>query len=105
MKTENDVKRALGRLPESLKDSYNKIYSRILRIDCSGQSIAVAALQWLLCAQRPLSVEEFVAAVSRTPDDHILNLSSSLILDCCCNLVVLDKEQNVFRLSHLSVRE
>lgn len=70
----------------------------------AAKTVAVQALQWLLYSQRMLSVSEFVAAVSRNSEKSV-EISSDAILDYCCNLVVLDKEANSFRLVHSTVRE
>lgn len=61
-------------------------------------------LQWLLCAERQLSVSELLAAVSKT-SSHSSDISLRSILDYCCNLVVIDRVADTFRLAHLTVRE
>ena len=62
-------------------------------------------MKWLLCAQRPLKTAEFVAAVGVYSHDRSPTLREAEVLSICCNLVVLDSQQNVFRFAHLSVRE
>lgn len=104
-KTETDLRTSLGRLPASLASSYEVIYNRILRIERVGQSAAIAALQWLLCTQKTMPANGFIAAVSSMLGDGHPLLSASDVLDYCCNLVVLDTGLDVFRLAHLSVRE
>lgn len=59
----------------------------------------------MLCAQRPLKSEEFIAAVSVHTDGHCSTLSHEILLDMCCNLVDFDTEHDVFRFAHLSVQE
>lgn len=67
--------------------------------------IALTALKWLLCAQRQLTAETFLAAVGVDPKGELIKLSIETLLDICCNLVIYDSFSRVFRLTHLSVRE
>ena len=48
---------------------------------------------------------ELIAAVFVDSDGHASVLSPADILSICCNFVLLDAEQGVFSLTHLSVRE
>ncbi|KAI5804246.1 hypothetical protein DFH27DRAFT_524663 [Peziza echinospora] len=101
MKVEADVKEELGRLPQGLKDSYDLIYEQIMISGKRSRLIARRVLAWLLCAQRPLKSLEMISAVSQ----GISALIHEELLDICCNLVIFDKDGDVFRLAHLSVRE
>ena len=58
-----------------------------------------------MCAQRRLEAEEFLSAIAVDPRGHPHTLDKTSLLDICCNLVVYEPLQNVFRLAHLSVRE
>ena len=66
--------------------------------------IAEATFILLMCLREPLTTKNFLLALDfcgeeRTP------LSIEAVLDLCANLVVLDTELEVFRFTHLSVRE
>lgn len=63
-KFEPDFRNVLGRLPPALSGLYDEIYKSIESSGVHGQRTAVMALQWLLCAQRLLSVNELLAAIS-----------------------------------------
>ena len=67
-------------------------------------AVVEAVLSWLLFCQKPLLTSAFVQAVSFTLEDRPV-LSTTLILDLCFNLVVVDKSLDVFRFAHLSVQE
>jgi hypothetical protein len=105
MKHEKDVDTELGRLPRTLKESYDIIYQQIERTALTSRCIAENAMKWLLCAQRPLKSPEFIAAVSVDSEGQHIPLEVSQLLDMCCNMVVLDEKLDLFRFAHLSVRE
>ncbi|MCJ1378529.1 hypothetical protein MMC17_001628 [Xylographa soralifera] len=105
IKTEQNVYYALTKLPKKLNESYNVIYNQICDSHYSNAEIATRTLKWLLCARRPMKSFELIAAVSVNSAGYASALSPSDILSVCCNFVVLDLEQDVFRFAHLSVRE
>ena len=104
MKFESDIRKNLGRLPRTLKESYDKIYSAIESEEGDAPRIAKIALQWIMASARPLSPDEWVDATYRAAG---IGSESSLstVLDICHNLVVEDKQSKVMRFSHLSVQE
>jgi hypothetical protein len=57
--------------------------------------IAISAMKWLLCAQRPLKTEEFIAAVSINSELEDI-LDQDQLVDICCNMMVFDLVQQVF---------
>lgn len=95
----------LGRLPATLKESYNTIYNRITSSGSTSTNVARQTLNWMLCAQNPLSVSQLIEAVSLGSELKVTKLSASKILSVCCNLLILDTELDMFRFAHLSVRE
>ena len=105
IKHEMDIRTELGRLPKTLKASYDVTFRRIENSAPTSRRIAQNAMKWLICAQRPLDATEFIAAVSMDSTGNSVSLSVSEILHMCCNMVMLDVGLNVFRLVHLSLRE
>ncbi|KAL5391936.1 hypothetical protein PMIN04_007501 [Paraphaeosphaeria minitans] len=102
---EGDVVTELGRLPQTLAESYDITHNTI---SCSGEAsraVAERTLKWLMCAQRPLKLRELYAAVSVDLDGRYPIPSMEDLLDSCCNLVVVDTELQVFRFAHSSVRD
>lgn len=71
----------------------------------ADRNVIMNAFSWLLCAQRTLSSVEFLAAVSTTPQRKFDQLTKDHILDLCSNMVLYDATLDVFRFTHLSVRE
>ncbi|KAM3075671.1 hypothetical protein ACMFMG_007803 [Clarireedia jacksonii] len=105
IKHEKDVEQELGRLPTTLRESYDVIFTRILNSSKLSKRVAENAMKWLMCAQRPLNADEFLDAVSLEPNGNRISLSRVQLLDMCCNLVVWDRDSKIFRFAHLSVRE
>jgi hypothetical protein len=116
IKFQPDFDYALGRLPVKLSGLYDIIYTQIDQTQTYGRDVAIKTLKWLLCAQRLLSVEEFLAAVdvvddsssSESGEDDGHGQADSLennVLRLCRNLVILDSKQRTFRFAHQSVRE
>ncbi len=105
IKHETDIEEELGRLPKTLKESYDVIFKRILASSKTSRRMAEDAMKWLMCAQRPLDADEFLDAISLDLDGNRTSLSPAQLFDMCCNLVVLDRDSNIFRFAHLSVRE
>ncbi|KAJ6021157.1 ankyrin repeat-containing domain protein [Penicillium herquei] len=95
------IRQALNSLPQTLGKSYEVIYSKIQCMGENPRKVAIRTLQWLQCAKRQLSISEFLAAVC----DSASCISTTEILDYCCNLVVADNDSDTLRLAHLSVRE
>jgi ankyrin repeat protein len=105
MKFDQDVIAELGRLPATLKESYDIIYQMISESGPISRIMAKKIFTWLLCAQRPLRSRELVAAVTVDSNGLLLSSTNDDILDVCCNIVILDTELDIFRFAHLSVRE
>ena len=94
-------------MPKGLEAIYERILARIFKSKPWSQKIATRSLKWILSQQRKFSTEQFLAAVSTEPDSDqaAIHVSSADVIYICCNLVIVDKELNVFRFAHLSVRE
>ena len=106
MRTDQDVRQRLGRIPPRLEQLYEEIYQKTL-IESQGEvgrSIISNTLKWLLCAQRPMKTSEFCTAVAWkiVPAEE---LTKKKVLDLCHSFVVFDDSLDVFRFAHLSVRE
>ena len=106
MKIARDVENALERLPETLSELYSLILEQIQQMEPEGRKIAMNVLQWLLCAQTKLSVQQLLDLVSiPLREASYKALTTDDLLNVCCNLVVLDKQLDCFRFAHVSVRD
>lgn len=103
------ARKRLNELSEGLEESYQRVYTQILALDQDDSAMARKAISWLLCGKRHLSTSEFITAVcldtDTTPAKIRDLITKETLLDLCQNLVVLDKELDIFRVAHLSVRE
>jgi ankyrin repeat protein len=101
----------LGSLPKTLEESYDVVYCQLIDLDEETRIIAENAIRWLLCSKRQLLSSELIAALSinesegspTDEDEEVMDADE--LLDLCCNLIVLDKSLDTFRMAHLSVRE
>ena len=103
-----DIRKRLGKLPKSLKEAYDEIYTTIQAQEGSMPDIANRAFQWVMCSYRPLSPKELVAAVCQDPDkDDVedIDIDINIVLSACQNLLVVDENRYVCRFAHLSVQE
>jgi hypothetical protein len=106
MIVEADVQEKLRHLPPGLMDTYSLIYEQMFStLGNQSRLVMQRVLKWLLCAQKQLSTDEFVAAISLEPSVTFTEVSKQQILNMCRNFVVLDEQMDVFRFAHLSVRE
>lgn len=105
IRSAEDVYQALGKLPKKLHDSYDHILSQIFNSEASTQELASRVIKWLWCAQTQLSTKRFINIVKSGPSNWSRTITVSDVLRACCNLVILDSEQDTFRFAHLSVRE
>ena len=101
------VEKRLGRLPQDLSRIYHETFTeRFDEYREEEAAIAQSALRWLICSQVPLTTEKFLALVSSSACQRpTVSISRDDLLDLCFNFVIHDAGLNIFRFSHLSVRE
>ena len=102
MLTEDDVRNSLEDLPDTLKDAYDEIYSRIVTQKRSAPGIALNAFRWIQCASVPLRSSTLLEAITPEVGNRV---KTNDLLRACQNLVILDDGLDVFRFAHLSVDE
>ncbi|KAK5203136.1 hypothetical protein LTR96_011435 [Exophiala xenobiotica] len=92
-------------------DAYNRAYveamERIQSQNADARELAIQALSWISCAQRPLTTQELrhalavEAATSDLDEDNLSDLDD--ILSVCAGLVVVDEESQIIRLIHYTL--
>ncbi|MCJ1332012.1 hypothetical protein MMC10_008704 [Thelotrema lepadinum] len=103
-----DIERSLGRLPPDLFTLYAEIYEAMSkRPGVYRGQVLRNVLSWLLCAQKPMTGEELLAAVSikLQASNVSISISKDLVLGLCHNFVIFDDQLDTYRFAHLSVRE
>ncbi|KZL79783.1 hypothetical protein CI238_02047 [Colletotrichum incanum] len=86
----------LGKLPKSLKESYDILYQNIEILHPQEKQLADRAFQWVLCAYRPLKTEELILAVCvNSEEDEVprsTDIDQDVVLELCQNLLIIDLE-------------
>ncbi|KAL6823358.1 hypothetical protein V8C40DRAFT_266886 [Trichoderma camerunense] len=104
MRTNQRIRERLGKLPKSLTEAYEEIYSRN-----EEKVILQRAVKWVLCARRPLTSEELLMAIrleSNLESVTVLDpIDESTLESICSHLVVLDSQLKVWKFPHASVAE
>ena len=104
-KEEHTIWKRLGELPGTLRDLYDDIYvERVSKLVVEEKLITEAAFRLLMCQQEPLTSEDFLISLQFCRKERI-PIPSETLLDLCANFILLDRELDVFRFAHLSVRE
>lgn len=108
MTVESDVRKRLGKLPKTLRETYSEIYQRILLQEGSDPGLAQKAIMWVMCSCRPLQPDELAFLVSSQESKESgvpCGLSIEVIFQVCRNLLTHDLQSNVVQFAHLTVWE
>ena len=93
---------ALSNLPQTLFDSYDEAWERIVKHPNSERAKQV--LSWISFASRPLTIRELQHAVAVSPEDTNLEPNKlpaeSSLTSACMGLVTVDQESQEVRLVH-----
>ena len=110
MRTEADIRRNLATLPKDLVKAYKDIYDGILAEEGGAREISINAFRWFMCSYEPLAAETLLDAVmvkvgQSGEFSHDGPVTTNMLLKMCHNLIIFDKDLNVFRFAHLTVEE
>ncbi|KAJ2915523.1 hypothetical protein MD484_g4900, partial [Candolleomyces efflorescens] len=103
-----DLLKKVDQLPSGVKAMYQHTMSRIENQGENRAALAKRTLLWITHAQTSLSMESLRRALAISPEDGYDkdDLSpESLILSCCCGLVVIDGSTRFVRLFHLTAND
>lgn len=103
-----EIKRVLNNLPKDLSETYARLLGRIT--GSQRQVLAKRMFQWIICARRPLHVEELREGIAFTIDDQFFNrekLPTDMprLIRGCGNLVVIDEDTQQVHLAHYTVQQ
>ena len=108
-RTKRGVRKALETLPEGTDDTYAEAWDRICAQKTQHADIGRKVLSWIICASRPLSVQELRYGLAIEQGDTQLVPDGLLDVDdltsFCAGLVVIDEQRNQMRLVHLTTNE
>ena len=101
------VEERLGRLPQDLRKIYEETYTeRLGEYQDEEKALVQCALRWLLCSNVVWDTATFLTLISSSSYHKATDkLSRDALLDLCFHFIIHDAELDVFRFSHLSVRE
>ena len=101
------IREILENLPEGLYDTYTRIFKKIAKTGSKATILKI--MMWIVCARRPLSVEELQEAVAFDSHDTSWNADKIPVGDkmikFCHGLVVRDTENSNVRLAHHTVQQ
>ncbi|KAF5253546.1 hypothetical protein FANTH_1617 [Fusarium anthophilum] len=107
--SERSIGEQLKASPIGLKGAYDVVWSQIQEMSPYEEQLARRALQWALCAFRPLNTSDLLLVMQIDPESGTIDadtaFTSETIQSICGNLLVYDQQSNVWRFSHLSARE
>lgn len=110
--SDEGIRKSLKELPIGLVKTYSRIIEKMEKNRPKFLPTAEKALQWVICARRPLSMNELKEGIAFGPADQywqadkiITDPSGLSILKACGHLITLDDEDDTVRLIHRTVRQ
>ncbi|KAK1963213.1 hypothetical protein LY78DRAFT_717407 [Colletotrichum sublineola] len=111
VKTNGSVKQRLGKLPTTLTDAYDEVYSRH-EPESVDRVMLQRAVRWVMCAREPLDSCTLLSAIrvesEKTDGEKALDksdLTAETLKGVCRHLVVRDPDLDVWKFPHASVAE
>jgi hypothetical protein len=106
--TDISIRKALQNLPRDLGETYGRL---LARIDNAEQREYVKRMfQWIICARRPLEIEELREAIAFTLEDDYFDLAKipndlNRLARACGNLIVIDEDENTVQIAHYTMEQ
>jgi hypothetical protein len=105
---DSSIRKVLQNLPRNLSETYDRL---LTRIDNAEQREYVKRMfMWIICARRPLEIEELREAIAFTiEDDHFdhTKIPNDLnrLARACGNLIIIDDDKNSIQIAHYTVEQ
>lgn len=106
--SDSGIRKVLDNLPQSLSETYDRLLGRIQGPD---RTLMIERLfKWLVCARRPMSVDELREGVVFSLDDtewkrDKIVTNFNRLVRACSNLVAVDSKTQIVELSHYTVEQ
>ncbi|KAL8810216.1 MAG: hypothetical protein Q9200_002759 [Gallowayella weberi] len=102
------IRKTLRNLPVGLVETYERISRRIWR-DVIKRDLARRIFMWIICARRPLGIEELREAAGfehgqKSWDSDLLPHADRMI-QACKGLVIWDRDDDIVRFAQHTVRQ
>ncbi|KAI4235659.1 MAG: hypothetical protein LQ349_003012 [Xanthoria aureola] len=107
--SDNLIRQTLRDLPNGLIETYERVLSKIWHGTTVNREVVRKIFMWMLCAQRPLEIEELREAAGFEPDQKSWSSEmlpdADLIIEACKGLVIWDREDGIVRFAHHTVQQ
>lgn len=102
------LRETLNNLPRDLTETYQRLLRKIH--SPQRQALVKRMMQWIVCARRPLHVDELLEAVAFTiNDDHWdhskIPVNPSRLIQASGNLMIVDEDDQSVQLAHYTVQQ
>ena len=106
--SDDAIKKTLLNLPKDLGETYDRLLGRI--VGAERQELVKRMFRWIICARRPLGVDELCEGIAFTIDDGHWNedkIQTDILrlVRACGNLVVIEEESRTLQLAHYTVQQ
>src|SRR5271154_2111096 len=109
MTSRREVKFALISLPKEVYATYDKAIERISGQNSNHVALAIKVLSWIICAIRPLTVDEMQHALAVDRNDTFLHKdgirNKDILVSVCAGIVTIQQESNTISLVHYTAQE
>ena len=109
-KNDSEIRNMLYDLPKDLAETYARIIRRIPDRDRGiSKKMIASTFKWVLCARRPLLLDELKEAITIEVDDknlkrdRIMSGDGARLIAACGNLLTLERGYNRVSLAHHTV--
>lgn len=106
------IREALRNLPIGLAETYIRILNKIENKPPRVTGMAQKMLKWVVCARRPLLLDEVKEAIAFEPGDQFWDSekipaesNGKRFVQICGNLIILDEDEGTVRLAHHTVQQ
>ncbi|KAE9966394.1 hypothetical protein BLS_007037 [Venturia inaequalis] len=109
--SDKEIRNILRDLPKDLVETYGRIITKIRASGPGRIKLARKMLKWIICARRPLRIEELREAMaldltdSHFDEDKLPSGDNWRLIQMCGNLAVLNRDDNTVRLAHHTVQQ
>lgn len=111
--SDEELRQTLENLPKDLFGTYQRILHKIASSTRGSERLKTAkrAFYWIVCAKKPLTIEELIEAVVLEEDDQsfpanrIPTDGGTRLRLACGNLAVFDGKQGSVRFAHQTVQQ
>ncbi|KAI9800943.1 MAG: hypothetical protein M1833_003080 [Piccolia ochrophora] len=101
---------ALRHLPDGIDAVYNRSVEKIQATKPARKERLLHLLQWVICASRPLTIQELDVALAVTPNEDKFRSGNKpnvekLFLDYCTSLLELDVDNQTLQCIHATAKD